>query len=85
MYLQRDVTPPTIGMDGMPHMGPVPISTANNGPVILAVTGAFTGFAGLVVILRMYVRAVMLKTVGTDDWLMVIAMQVLFLPLPYLG
>ncbi|CZR51873.1 uncharacterized protein PAC_01750 [Phialocephala subalpina] len=57
MYLQRNVTPPTIGMDGMPPMGPVPISTADNGPVILAVTGAFTGFAGLVVIMRMLASA----------------------------
>lgn len=55
-------------------MGPVSTSTANNGPVILAITGAFTGFAGVVVLLRIYVRAVMLKTVGPDDWIMIVAM-----------
>ncbi|KUJ23165.1 uncharacterized protein LY89DRAFT_169714 [Mollisia scopiformis] len=74
MYLQRDVTPPAIGTDGMSPVGPVSTSTANNGPVILAVTGAFTGFAALVVIMRIYVRAFMLKTVGADDWIMMVAM-----------
>ncbi|KAE8453535.1 hypothetical protein EG329_010396 [Mollisiaceae sp. DMI_Dod_QoI] len=61
-------------MDGMPPMGSVSTSNENNGPVILAVTGAFTGFAALVVIMRIYVRAVMLKTFGADDWIMVVAM-----------
>jgi hypothetical protein len=74
MYLQRSISPPTLGMEGMPPVGPVSMSTASNGPVILAVTGAFTGLAGLVVLLRIYVRAVMLKTFGPDDWIMMVAM-----------
>ena len=74
MYLQRGTSPPTLGMEGMTPIGRVSPSTANNGPVILAVTGAFTGLAALVVILRIYVRAVMLKSVGPDDWIMMVAM-----------
>jgi len=46
----------------------------NNGGVILAVTGTFTAFALLAVMLRMYVRTFMLKTVGADDYVMIAAM-----------
>ena len=48
----------------------------NHGSAILAITGATTAFACVVVLARLYVRAVMLKTIGSDDWSMVVAMQV---------
>ncbi|KAF2494293.1 hypothetical protein BU16DRAFT_512732 [Lophium mytilinum] len=41
---------------------------------ILAITGVFCGAAFMAVLLRIYVRAVMLKVFGSDDYLMVIAM-----------
>ncbi|CZT51243.1 uncharacterized protein RSE6_12363 [Rhynchosporium secalis] len=46
----------------------------DNGGVILAVTVTFTAFALLAVMLRMYVRTFMLKTVGSDDYVMIAAM-----------
>ncbi|KAN0119617.1 hypothetical protein V8E51_001825 [Hyaloscypha variabilis] len=46
----------------------------NHGSAILAITGATTAFACVVVLARLYVRAVMLKTIGSDDWSMVVAM-----------
>ena len=48
----------------------------NHGNAILAITGATTAFACTVVLARLYVRAVMLKTFGADDWSMVVAMWV---------
>ncbi len=49
----------------------------NTGPGLLAVTGFMTSFALLVVIARMYVRVFMLKSVGTDDYVMVLSMYAL--------
>jgi hypothetical protein len=46
----------------------------NHGNAILAITGATTAFACTVVLARLYVRAVMLKTFGADDYAMVVAM-----------
>lgn len=46
-------------------------STGNN---LLMITGLFTAIAGLAVILRVYVRAVMIKTLGPDDYVMTFAM-----------
>lgn len=40
----------------------------DHGKRILAITGTITGVSFLVVFLRVYVRAVMLKTVGSDDY-----------------
>ena len=50
-----------------------PLDTSTNALSILAINGFFCGFSVLVVLLRGYVRAVMLKTVGVDDYLMFVA------------
>ncbi len=44
-----------------------------NAPTILAIVGAFVGCAVLVVALRVFVRTLMLKTFGPDDYVMVAA------------
>lgn len=51
----------------------VPVDRSTNAPSILAVNGVFCGIIVVVMALRMYVRAVMLKTVGVDDWLILAA------------
>lgn len=58
---------------------PMPVLTPedfafNNAPEILAITGSFFAAAALVVVLRCYVRIAMLKVVGIDDYIMVVAM-----------
>jgi hypothetical protein len=47
--------------------------TENNGPQILAVAGFLMGFGMLVVLLRVYVRIFMTKTMGADDYIMIVA------------
>ncbi|KAK8240245.1 phosphatidylserine decarboxylase [Phyllosticta capitalensis] len=42
---------------------------------ILSITGSFTGAAFVTVLLRVYVRAFMLRFVGPDDYLMMVAMS----------
>ncbi|XPS73005.1 hypothetical protein M3J09_005159 [Ascochyta lentis] len=44
-----------------------------NAPVLLTQFGSLFGVASLVVVLRCYVRAVMIKSFGKDDWLMLLA------------
>lgn len=68
MYLAREATAPSFG----------PVSTESHGERILAVTGCFTVFASIVVLARLYVRSVMLKTMGIDDWIMIVSMVSLF-------
>jgi hypothetical protein len=56
-----------------PPPGPMPALSPeflaeNNGPRIIIITSTITGISFLVVFLRVYVRAVMLKTVGSDDY-----------------
>jgi len=46
----------------------------NHGPKLLAATGVVTAAAFISVVLRMYVRAVMIKSVGWDDKFIVMAM-----------
>jgi hypothetical protein len=46
----------------------------NMGPKLLAATGVVTAFAFISVVLRMYVRAVMIKSVGWDDKFILMAM-----------
>lgn len=48
--------------------------TSTNAPSILAINGFFCGFTVLVVLARVYVRAVMLKSMGADDYLITAAM-----------
>jgi hypothetical protein len=49
-------------------------ATQTNVPSILAINGFFCGVALIVVLARIYVRSVMLKTFGTDDYLITGAM-----------
>jgi hypothetical protein len=52
----------------------VPVDTTSNAPSILAINGFFMGFALLIVGARIYVRSIMLKTVGADDYVIMAAM-----------
>lgn len=58
---------------GPPILTPEQIAY-NNAPEILAITGTFFTAAMIVVLLRFYVRLVMLKLFGIDDYVMVFAM-----------
>jgi hypothetical protein len=49
-------------------------SSSSLAPSILAINGAFTGLALVVVALRVYVRIKILKFAGADDWVIVAAM-----------
>lgn len=50
------------------------LDESSNAPSILAINGFFCGFSLLVVLGRIYVRTIMLKSMGLDDWLIVVAM-----------
>ncbi|RDL36492.1 uncharacterized protein BP5553_05844 [Venustampulla echinocandica] len=65
MYLARQASPPDFGP---------PPSNESHGQMILGITGFFTAFACMAVLLRMYVRVVMLKRMGADDYVMIVAM-----------
>lgn len=45
----------------------------NRGPDLLGVNITFCVLAGVIVILRCYTRAVLVKAFGLDDWTMVLA------------
>ena len=47
--------------------------TSSNAAEVLGVTGAFLGIALIAVILRTYVRISMLKILGPDDYVMIVA------------
>lgn len=49
-----------------------PYCNENNAAQILGVTGTFLGLALVTVLLRIYVRARMLKFVGPDDYIMIL-------------
>lgn len=49
------------------------LDTSTNAPSILAINGFFCGFTVLVVLARIYVRVIMLKTMGMDDYLIAAA------------
>ncbi|TVY45507.1 hypothetical protein LSUB1_G000863 [Lachnellula subtilissima] len=51
-----------------------PVSTDSHGAKILGITSFFTAFACTAVILRVYVRIFMLKMMGADDYVMLVAM-----------
>lgn len=51
-----------------------PLDMTSNAATILAVNGVFTGVSLLIVLLRVYVRTIMLKTFGADDYFIVAAM-----------
>jgi hypothetical protein len=46
----------------------------NRGPEILAVCGSLVGLALVVVALRVWVRAKMVRHMGSDDWTIIAAM-----------
>jgi hypothetical protein len=62
---------------------------SSNAPTILAAVGSFVGAAVLVVTARVYVRSLMLKTFGADDYVMVgagvSALPLLFAFLPFVS
>lgn len=53
-----------------------PLDMSTNAPTILAINGSFTGFTLLVILARIYVRSIMLKTFGADDYFITAAMVV---------
>ncbi|KZM21875.1 hypothetical protein ST47_g6996 [Ascochyta rabiei] len=61
------------GPGPLPPPPPQEYLDENLAPKMLAVDGCFFGMAVLFVLLRVYVRAVLLKTFGIDDWIMVLA------------
>lgn len=50
------------------------LDMSTKAPSILAMNGAVVGVASVVLLARVYVRLVMLKTLGWDDVFMVLAM-----------
>ena len=46
----------------------------NKGPEVLAVFGTGTALASIAVILRLWVRARILRKIGADDWIMAISL-----------
>ncbi|CAI6334434.1 unnamed protein product [Periconia digitata] len=61
--------------DGPPGPPPTPEYLAyTNAPEILGITGSFFTLALLIVLLRCYVRATMLRIIGADDFVMIFAM-----------
>lgn len=46
----------------------------NRGPEILAICGSMVGLALAAVLLRIWVRAKMVRHVGADDWTIIAAM-----------
>lgn len=48
--------------------------TENKGPPILAVMWALTALTAVIVTVRLYVRAFIVKNFGLDDWLVIISM-----------
>lgn len=52
----------------------IPLDQSTNAPKILAINGVFMGIALVVVLLRFFVRSIMLKSVGSDDWVMAASM-----------
>lgn len=53
---------------------PVHDPSEDKGPRIMAVLWALTGFTTLLVAARVYIRLVMLRSFGLDDWLIVFGM-----------
>ncbi|KAH7021449.1 uncharacterized protein B0I36DRAFT_377295 [Microdochium trichocladiopsis] len=49
-----------------------PEGTPNDGPKLTAIATVFTVLSFLILVLRFYVRGVMIKAIGTDDYVLVI-------------
>lgn len=64
MYLPRQAVPSV-------DFGPV--NPESQGVTILTISGCLAGFAIAAVLTRMYVRVFMLKMVGIDDYIMMVA------------
>jgi hypothetical protein len=54
-------------------IGTMASDTANRGPQIFAVNVCFGVTAVLIVLLRIYTRALIVKAFGLDDWLIILA------------
>lgn len=82
MYLTRQETePPVPATSVAPVFDFSLVDLEGHGGTILSITGFFTGFAVTAVLARIYVRAFMLKTMGVDDFIMIVAMVSWFLGL----
>ena len=46
----------------------------SNGSAIIAIVGTFTGISALFVAARLYVRIKLMRSIGLDDYLIVLAM-----------
>ena len=46
----------------------------NRGPVFLAVFGTGTAVATIAVLLRMWVRARIVRKIGADDWIVLVSL-----------
>ena len=46
----------------------------SDGPAIIAIVGTFTGISALFVAARLYVRIKLMRNIGLDDYLIVLAM-----------
>lgn len=47
--------------------------TEDKGPPVLAVMWALTALTAIIVAIRLYIRACLVKNFGLDDWLVVIS------------
>lgn len=63
------------GIPGVDHLDPEYIAYTN-APTLLMQSGALFGATTLVVVLRCYVRVVMLRSFGKDDWTILLAFAV---------
>lgn len=52
---------------------PTTLDKSTNAPSILAINGFFCGLTVVVMVMRLLVRSLMLKTVGIDDYIMAAA------------
>lgn len=76
---QQDNSTGPVVMGGGPRMGG---EVPSNAPTINGVVGAMMALSTICVVLRIYVRGVMIKTFGLDDAVMVLAfVRVLAAPL----
>lgn len=60
----------------LPRQAAAPVYdyTENNGSEIVGIASFLTAFSLVIVLLRLYVRVWMTKTMGTDDYTMVVSM-----------
>ncbi|KAL4874906.1 hypothetical protein BJY04DRAFT_224512 [Aspergillus karnatakaensis] len=69
-----DISQPLLTRQAAGDMNNAPLDHSTNAPRILAIVGTLTGIAGLLVILRCYVRLFVLRRFYVEDGIMVVAM-----------